>query len=250
MKCMKCFLFFAVPILFLSPLRANEKVVDVAPLNAEIASANTAGDAWVKDPASIALHFVGPWLVPGGEMTSQRREVAASAAGEDPASGIAVIVKEDGLFDDATRRIDHRFVFALENGSWTVTDASVKYHDARPAFPLREEENTPKATAGIILLQQVPSPALAEAASTRGIEDLQSTTFAALEGDSAALNALLNLSLHVNGAAQQDYARLLFGLNCFFETPGFTRYLYFNLEEGASDAVTGLLRRVADGELP
>ncbi len=250
MKGMKCSFFFAVPFLILTSLSAEEKVVEVAPLNAEIAAANTAGEAWVKEPTLIASHFVGPWLVPGAEMTAQRREVSASASGEDPTSGIEVIVKEDGLFDDATRRIDHRFVFALENGLWTVTDASVKYHDARPAFPLREGENLPKATAGIILLQQLPVAALAEAAASRGIEDLQATTFAALEGDSDALNALLNLSKYVGGFAQQDYARLLFGLSCFYETPGFTRYLYFNLEEGAADAVTELLRRVADGELP
>lgn len=247
---MKCSFLFAVPFFLLASLSAREEVVEFAPLNAEIAAAHAAGEAWVKEPTLIASHFVGPWLVPGEEMTAQRREISASTSGEDPASGIEVIVKEDGLFDDATRRIDHRFVFALENGVWSVTDASVKYHDARPPFPLREGENLPKATAGIILLQQQPSPALAEAAASRGIEDLPATTFAALEGDSDALNALLNLSKYVNGAAQQDYARLLFGLNCFFETPGFTRYLYFNLEEGASEAVTGLLRRVADGELP
>ena len=247
---MKCSFLFVVPFLFLSSLSAKEEAVEIAPLNVEIAAASAADEAWAKDPSSIAAHLVGPWLVPGGEMSSQRREVSASASGEDPTTGIEVIVKEDGLFDDATRRIDHRFVFALVGGVWTVSDASVKYHDARPAFPLREEENVPKATAGIILLQQFPSPALGEAASSTGIEDLPSTTFAALEGDGAALNALLNLSQNVNGAAQQDYARLLYGLSCFFETPGFTRYLYFNLEEGATTAVTGMLRRIEDGELP
>lgn len=249
MKGMKFRLFFAVPLLFAASLSANEEPVDPAAFNAKIAEATATGKEWAIDPSQIAAHLVGPWLAPGSEMSSQRREVSASSSGEDPTTGIDVIVKEDGLFDDATRRIDHHFTFALVNGVWTVTQASVKYHDARPAFPLREEENVEKAKAGMILLQQPPVPILGQVADDAGIPDLQATTFAAMEGDDAALNSILALSTKVGGFARQDYARLLFGLSCFFEKPGFSRYLYMNLDEKTSAAVREILRQVDDGEI-
>ncbi|MDA8908849.1 MAG: hypothetical protein P1U81_07175 [Verrucomicrobiales bacterium] len=233
----------------ISPLLAEEQAVDPSEFNQRIREATVAGEEWTKDPSLIAATLAGPWIVPGGEWMSQRREVSGSTAGEDPQSGITVVVKEDGLFDDATRRIDHRYVFALVDGVWTVTDASVKYHDARPPFPLREEENVSKAIAGRLLLQQNASPALAEAAAAHGIQDLADTTFGALEGDPDSLNALLNLSLTIKEEARADYARLLYGLSCFFEKPGFTRYLFFHLEEGASSAVLELIRQVEEGEI-
>ena len=247
---MKFSFLFAVPLLFAVSLSATEEPVDPTAFNDRIAEAAAAGKEWAADPSQIAAYLVGPWLAPGREMSSQRREVSASASGEDPTSGIQVIVKEDGLFDDATRRIDHRFTFALVNSVWTVTQASVRYHDARPAFPLREEENIEKAKAGIIILQQAPVTALAQAAEDAGIADLPSAIFASLEGDADSFTAILNLSTTVGGYARQDYARILFGFSCFFEKPGFSRYLYMNLDEPTSTAVREILRQVDDGELP
>ncbi|MDF1824313.1 MAG: hypothetical protein P1U68_06705 [Verrucomicrobiales bacterium] len=232
----------------LSP--ANEEPVDPASFNAKIAEAVNAGKEWTADPSQIAAHLIGPWVAQGKESGSLGWKISATINGEELSSGVDVTVTEDGLLDDATRRIDHRFTFALVNGSWSVTKASVKYHNARPPYPLREEENVEKARAGIILLQQVPVPALGQAAEDAGITDLPSTVFATLEGDAAALNTVLNLSTKVSGFARQDYARLLFGLSCFFEKPGFNRYLYMNLDEQTSTAVREILRQVEDGELP
>jgi len=250
MKGMNLRLLPAFLFLLATPLFAEETPVDPTEFNARIAAATAAGETWTKDPSQIAATLVGPWLAPGEEMSSQRREVSASSSGEDPTTGITVVVKEDGLFDDATRRIDHRFSFTLIGNVWTISDASVKYHDARPPFPLREEENTEKAKAGIIILQQQPVAALEQPASDAGIADLPSTIFASLEGDPESFNSLLKLSTTVEGFARQDYARLLFGLSCFFEKPGFTRYLYMNLDEKTSTAVLEILRQVDDGELP
>lgn len=235
---------------FTTSILAEENSVDPAEFNQRIKEATATGEEWAGDPSQIAATLVGPWLAPGKEMSSQRREISAASSGEDPTTGITVVLKEDGLFDDATRRIDHRFSFSLVGGVWTITDASVKYHDARPAFPFREEENTEKAKAGMIILQQQPVAALEQAASEAGITDLPSTIFATLEGDPEAFNAFLKLSTKVGGYARQDYARLLFGMSCFFEKPGFNRYLFMNLDEKTSMTVREILRQIDDGELP
>lgn len=247
---MKLRFLLALPFLFSASLTANDEPVDPAAFNAKIAEAVAAGKDWVVDPSQIAAQLVGPWVASESELGSMGWEVSAFVSGEQLSSGVEVVVKEDGLFDDATRQIDHRFSFALVDGVWTVTKASVKYHNARPAFPLREEENVEKAKAGIILLQQTPVPALAQAAEDAGVTDLPSTIFATLEGDAEAFNSILKLSTSVGGFARQDYARVLFGLSCFFEKPGFSRYLYMNLDEMTSTAVREILRQVDDGELP
>lgn len=234
-------------LLFTNPLLSSEQSLDTVELNARLAEARNAGEEWVKDPALVAPILVGNWIVPGEEMASMRREVSSSSSGEDPASGITVTVKEDGLLDDAVRRIDHRFAFELEKGAWKITEASVKYHNARPAFPLLESENQPKAIAGAFLVRQFPSPALAEAAKSAGILDVKETTSRALEGDPASLNALLNLSLDLTDEARSDYTRLLYGLHCVFETPGFRRYLFFNLEEEAPMTILNLIQEIEEG---
>lgn len=232
-------LLFATTSLF-----AAEESVDTAGFNERIAAATATGEDWARDPSRIAAVLVGPWLSPEGEMASQRREILASTSGEDPSTGIHVLVKEDGLFDDATNRIDHHFQFTLINEVWTITEASVKYHDARPPFPIRETENIPKAAAGKLLLQQESSPALAALAATGGINDLTAVTSRAMEGDGDSLNAILNLSLLLTDATRTDYATLLYGLSCYFEKPGFTRYLFFNLNEGAPAVIFELIREI------
>ena len=70
-----------------------------------------------------------------------------------------------------------------------------------------------------------------------------------MEGDPESLNALLNLSLDIPDEAKEAYARLLFGLTCFFETPGLTRYFFFHLEEGASQVILTLLDEIKRGEI-
>lgn len=241
--------FTTLALFFTTPLLSSEQELDPAELNDRLSEARTSGEEWTEDPALIAPMLVGSWIVPEEEMASMRREVIASTSGEDPTTGISVLVKEDGLLDDATRRIDHRFSFALKDGEWFITTASVKYHDARPAFPFREEENLEKATAGILLLRQAPSAALTEVANSAGILDLSETTFQALDGDPAALNALLNLSLDLSEESRDDYARLLYGLSCFFETPGFRRYLFFNLEEEAPGKILDLIRKIEEDQI-
>lgn len=239
----------ALALFCTTPLISEEQTLDLAPLNEQLTQAFDSGEEWAQDPALIAPMLVGNWIVPGNEMASMRREVASSTSGEDPTTGITVVVKEDGLLDDAVRRIDHSFIFNLQDGKWVITEASVKYHNARPAFPLREEENMAKATAGALLLRQAPSPALAEIAKTAGILDLPETTTLALGGDPDSLNALLNLSLDLTEESREDYARLLYGLSCSFEKNGFSRYLFFNLEEEAPMKILEMIRELEEGEI-
>ena len=126
---------------------------EIGPLNEAIAAAEAKGESWVRKPTLIAEKLTGPWLSnqPDSEPGSQSREVIGTSTAEAGAAGkVTVVVKEIGLFDDATRQLDHTYEFALKEGIWTVTSAKVKAHDARPPFPAYTE-NLKQRKAGTLL---------------------------------------------------------------------------------------------------
>ncbi|MDB4662137.1 hypothetical protein OAE61_00725 [Verrucomicrobiales bacterium] len=225
---------------------------EVEPLNAKIAAGITKGELWTNDPSQIAAVLTGPWLsnTPDSEASSQSREVIATSEGEGNSGKVSVKVKEIGLFDDAVRQLDHTYEFVLKNGHWTVTAATTKAHDARPAFPIAESENLQKRRAGVLVVMSSTGHELQELAKANGIPELSVVASDAIFGNHDSLVKILKLSTKVDGAAAEIYGELVYGFSCAFESNGFTRFLYFNLEEKEREAVLEFIKWIESDVVP
>jgi len=104
----------------LAPVVASFDTLGVERLNAEIAAAVAARQAWSRDPVQVALHD----RFRGAGAAGERPEMVLSWKGDPPgkaASGEVVIVQQ-GLLDDSIAAEWDRYQVARQaDGSWRVT---------------------------------------------------------------------------------------------------------------------------------
>ncbi len=105
---------------FNNPAVTSYRVLPLDNLNAEIAKAAAAGEAWPRDPVLVGLHAFGS----GPEALEERSDLTVHWKGrpeEHPRSGELVIVEQDAK-DDAEAGEWQRFEMAkLPDHTWRVT---------------------------------------------------------------------------------------------------------------------------------
>jgi hypothetical protein len=95
---------------------------DIAAMSEKIAAAVRSDEAWIRDPARIALELVRP-APPPGEHISHRLELTCETSRAEIPDSATVTVVEDGFLNDSVRGTWTRLQFARnEDGSWKLIE--------------------------------------------------------------------------------------------------------------------------------
>ena len=222
-------------------------------MNKKIQAAAANGESWTKDPSKIAGALTGDWITAGEveEPSSRDREIIGESKRNKEGDIIAVVtVKEIGLFDDATRQIDHVFEFrGTKDKGWLITKAFQKSYNARPPFPDKNLDIDKQRTGRLLALASAGRE-MSEFAAKNGIENLGETLVAALDGDKDALKKILGLSTKVEGINSSIYAEMLWGISMYFDHSTFQRFLVFEVDEKQQEMIGGFLAWIRRDLLP
>lgn len=100
------------------------KETDATEFTKKLEKATAAGEKWTKNPESIILEYVGPFVSKDGEKAAANRSIRIFTKGEGVPKVLNVQLIDDGLFDDSIKTQRTRLALSRsDDGKWKLRKA-------------------------------------------------------------------------------------------------------------------------------